>query len=48
MAILKPKYIITINNINRHKEKNKYKKLKNKFLKIFITEKENNMQDAYI
>ena len=48
MGVLELKYIIIVNNINRCKEKEKCKKLKNKFLEVFITKKENNMQNIYI
>ena len=47
-AILDPEYIITINNINRYKKRDRRKKLKNKLSHVFITEEEDNIQDAYI
>ena len=48
MVILDLKYIITINNINRRKERDRYKRLKNKLSNIFVTEEEDNIQDIYI
>ena len=47
-ATLKPKYITTVNNINRRKERKRRRRLENKLSNVFITEEEDNMQDAYI
>ena len=48
MGILELEYIIIISNINRRKERERYKRLKNRLLKVFITEEEDNIQDVYI
>ena len=48
MVILNLKYIITINNINRRKERDRYKRLKNKLSNIFVTKEEDNIQNVYI
>ena len=38
-----PEYITTVGNINRHKERDRHKKLENKLLEVFVTKKENDM-----
>ena len=48
MGVLKPEYIIMVSNINRCKERERYKRLKNRLLEVFVTEEEDNMQDIYI
>ena len=47
-AILNLEYIITVNNINRHKERERYKRLKNIFFNVFVTKKEDDIQYTYI
>src|SRR6266702_3375220 len=48
MAILEPEYIIMVSNVNRCKERDRCRRLENKFLKVFVTGEEDNMQDIYI
>jgi hypothetical protein len=43
MAILDLEYIITISNINRYKERDRYRRLENKLSNIFITKEEDNI-----
>jgi hypothetical protein len=40
MAILELGYIITISNINRWKKRDRYRRLENKLLEVFITKEE--------
>ena len=46
--IPKLEYITTVSNINRRKERNRRRRLENKLKKVFITKKEDNMQNVYI
>ena len=48
MGIPEPEYITTISNVNRHKERERHKRLENRLLKVFVTKKEDNIQNAYI
>ena len=41
-------YITTISNINSRKERERYIRLENILLEVFITKEEDNMQDIYI
>ena len=42
-AILEPEYIITVSNVNRRKERERYRRLENKLSNIFITKEEDNI-----
>jgi len=46
--ILELEYITTVSNINRRKERNRRRRLKNKLKEVFITEEEDNIQNVYI
>ena len=48
MAVPELEYIITVSNINRRKERERYRRLENKLLEVFVTKEEDNMQDTYI
>ena len=48
MAILELKYITTVSNINRRKERKRRRRLENKLSDVFVTKKEDNMQDIYV
>ena len=48
MGTLEPEYIITVSNINRCKKRKRRRRLKNRLSEIFITEEEDNMQNAYV
>ena len=43
MAIPDLEYIITASNINRHKERDRRRRLENKLSNIFITKEEDNI-----
>ncbi len=43
-----PEYITTVGNVNRRKERDRRRRLENKLSNVFVTEEEDNMQDAYI
>ena len=47
-AIPDPEYITTVGNVNRRKERDRRKRLENKLSHVFITEEEDDMQDAYV
>ena len=48
MGAPKLEYIIIVSNVNRHKERERRRRLKNRLLEIFVTEKEDNIQNIYI
>jgi hypothetical protein len=43
-----PEYITTVGNVNRRKERDRRRRLENKLSEVFVTEEEDDMQDAYI
>ena len=43
-----PEYIMTVGNVNRRKERDRRKRLENKLSDVFVTEEEDDMQDAYV
>jgi hypothetical protein len=47
-AALEPEYVITVSNINRRKERERRRRLESRLSEVFVTEEEDNMQDAYI
>jgi len=42
-AALEPEYIITVGNINRRKERERYKRLENILSDIFVIEEEDDL-----
>ena len=47
-AALDLKYIITVSNINWCKERDRHKRLENKFSDFFVTKEEDDIEDAYM
>ena len=47
-ATPEPEYITTTGNVNRRKERDRRRRLENKLSEVFITEEEDDMQDAYV
>jgi hypothetical protein len=47
-ATPEPEYITTVGNVNRRKERKRRRRLENKLSDVFVTEEEDDMQDAYV
>ena len=47
-AAPEPEYTITVGNVNRRKERERRKRLENTLSDVFVTEEEDNVQDAYV
>jgi hypothetical protein len=47
-AVPEPEYVITVGNVNRRKERERRRRLESRLLEVFVTEEEDDMQDAYI
>ena len=47
-ATADPEYITTVGNVNRRKERDRRRRFKSKLSEVFVTEEEDNMQDAYV
>ena len=41
-------YITTVSNVNRRKERDRRRRFESKLSEVFVTEEEDNMQDAYV
>ena len=48
MGVPEPEYIIIVNNVNRYKERERRRRLENRLSEVFVTEEEDDMQNAYI
>ena len=48
MGAPEPEYITTVGNVNRRKERERRRRLENRLSEVFVTEEEDDMQDAYI
>ena len=47
-ATADPEYITTVGNVNRRKERDRRRRFESKLSEVFVTEEEDNMQDAYV
>jgi hypothetical protein len=48
MGAPEPEYITTVGNVNRRKERERRRRLENRLSEVFVTEEEDDMQDAYV
>jgi hypothetical protein len=47
-AAPEPEYVTTVGNVNRRKERERRRRLESRLSEVFVTEEEDDMQDAYV